>query len=301
MHETRPTPPPFALEPDRLLAGRYRLVRRVARGGMAEVWEGTDEILTRPVAIKILLPHLAADEAFVTRFKREAVAAARLSHPNIVAIYDTWSDGDVEGIVMELVRGTTLRDVLDEHEALAPRRAVAVATQVAAALDAAHGQGLVHRDVKPGNILITEDGRVLVADFGIAKATEGVSDLTEVGQVIGTAKYLSPEQVQGVALDARSDVYALGVVLYEMLCARPPFQADNATATAVARLTSDPLPPRQVRTGIPRSLEAVVLRAMARDLDARFPSAAELRRALQSVDLREDGAEDATRALGGVG
>jgi eukaryotic-like serine/threonine-protein kinase len=297
--ETRPTPPtPSTLEPDRLLAGRYRLVRRLARGGMAEVWEAADEILTRPVAIKILLPHLAADEAFVTRFKREAVAAARLSHPNIVAIYDTWADGGVEAIVMELVRGTTLREILDERGALPPRRAVPIAIQVAAALDAAHRQGLIHRDVKPGNILLTGDGRVLVADFGIAKATEASSDLTEVGQVVGTAKYLSPEQVQGAPLDARSDVYALGVVLYEMLCGQPPFNGGNATATAVARLTSEPLRPRQVRTGIGRSLEAAVLRAMARDVEARFPSAAELRTALERVDLRDDDDEDPTRSLG---
>jgi serine/threonine-protein kinase len=165
-----------ALAPDRLLARRYRLVRRVARGGMAEVWEAVDEILSRPVAVKILLPHLAADEAFVTRFRREAVASARLSHPHIVAVFDTWSDDGYEGIVMELVRGTTLRAVLDDEGVLPPRRVASIGAQVADALDVAHRNGLVHRDVKPGNILLTEDGRVLVTDFGIAKASEAASD-----------------------------------------------------------------------------------------------------------------------------
>ncbi len=190
---------------------------------MAEVWEAVDEVLTRPVAVKILLPHLAADKAFVARFRREAISAARLSDPHIVSIYDTCSEGDVEAIVMELVRGATLRQLLDDQGHLHPNRAVEIAVQVADALEHAHRNGLVHRDVKPGNILLSDDGRVLVADFGIAKAAEGGADLTEVGQVVGTAKYLSPEQVEGTPLDARSDVYAVGVVLYEMLCGRPPF------------------------------------------------------------------------------
>ncbi|HEV2809883.1 MAG TPA: protein kinase, partial [Acidimicrobiales bacterium] len=258
------------------------------------VWEAMDEVLTRPVAVKILLPHLAADTAFVTRFRHEAVSAARLSDPHIVSIYDTCSDGDVEAIVMELVRGTTLRRLLDEQGSLPPRRAADIAVQVASALEHAHLNGLIHRDVKPGNILLSDDGRVMVADFGIAKAAEGGADLTEVGQVVGTAKYLSPEQVEGGPLDARSDVYALGVVLYEMVCGRPPFSGDNATTTAVARLTSEPLRPRQVRAGIPRGLEQVVLRAMARRPGDRHASAAELRSALEHVDLGRADTNDAT-------
>ncbi len=295
-----PTPTSTAtgpLGPDTRVAGRYRLVQRVAQGGMAEVWEALDEVLTRPVAVKILLPHLAADTAFVTRFRREAVSAARLSDPHIVSIYDTCSDGDVEAIVMELVRGTTLRRLLDDQGHLQPQRALSIATQVADALEHAHGHGLVHRDVKPGNILLSDDGRVLVADFGIAKAAEAGADLTEVGQVVGTAKYLSPEQVEGGPVDARSDVYALGVVLYEMLCGRAPFEGDNATTTAVARLTSEALRPRQVRAGIPRGLEEVVLRAMARRRGDRYPSAAALRAALEQVDLGSGGpAGDPTAA-----
>ena len=285
------TPP--SLTPDARVGGRYRLVQLLARGGMAEVWEAVDDVLARPVAVKVLLPHLAADEAFVTRFRREAVAAARLSHPHIVSIYDTCTDCDVEAIVMELVRGTTLRAVLDARGPLGPKAAVDIAVQVADALHAAHRQGLVHRDVKPGNILLSDDGRVLVADFGIAKAAEATSDLTEVGQVVGTAKYLSPEQVQGTEVDARSDVYALGVVLYEMLCGSPPFAGDNATATAVARLTTDPVPPRVHCEGMPRRLEEVVLRALARDPAARFATAGDLRGALLAVDLaRDDGTTD---------
>ena len=279
-----------------LIAGRYQLVTLLAQGGMAEVWEAVDKVLTRPVAVKILLPHLAADTAFVARFRHEAVAAARLSDPHIVSIYDTCSDGDVEAIVMELVRGITLRRLLDEQGHLPPRQAVDIAVQVAVALEHAHGNGLVHRDVKPANILLSDDGRVLVADFGIAKAAEGGADLTEVGQVVGTAKYLSPEQVEGGPLDARSDVYALGVVLYEMICGRPPFAGDNATTTAVARLTSQATRPRKVRAGIPRSLEQVVVRAMARQPGDRHASAAELRSALQHLDLGRPEGDDATVA-----
>jgi len=285
------------LAPDRLLARRYRLVRRLARGGMAEVWEATDEILSRPVAVKILLPHLAADEAFVTRFRREAVAAARLSHPHIVAVFDTWTDDGFEGIVMELVRGTTLRAVLDEEGTLSPRRVAAVGAQVADALEVAHRGGLIHRDVKPGNILLTEDGRVLVTDFGIAKASEATSDLTEIGQVVGTAKYLSPEQVEGRPLDPRSDIYALGVVLYEAASGRPPFAADNVTATALARLHAQPVSPGSLRPDIPPALDAIVMKAMARRPEDRFPTAAAMRDALEHVDLRPGPPGDATTSL----
>jgi hypothetical protein len=252
---------------------------------MAEVWEAHDEVLTRPVAVKLLLPHLAADAAFHARFHREAMAAARLSHPHIVSIYDTCSTDETEAIVMELVRGPTLRQVLDERGALPVARAVAIARQVADALAHAHATGLVHRDVKPANILLADDGRVLVTDFGIAKAAEEVSDLTDAGQVVGTAKYLAPEQVHGAALDGRADVYALGVVLYEMLCGRPPFVAETSTGTALARLTSEPLRPRQVRAGLSRQLEDVVLKAMARDPDARYASATALCGALDAVDV----------------
>lgn len=277
---------------------------------MAEVWEGLDEVLARPVAVKVLLPHLARDAAFVERFKREAVAAARLSHPHIVALFDTCSDGATEAIVMELVRGSTLREHLDRHGPMTPAQVVAVGSQVADALAHAHRSGLVHRDVKPGNILLSDDGRVLVADFGIAKAAEAASDLTEVGQVVGTAKYLSPEQVEGTPLDARSDVYSLGIVLYEALCGRVPFDGGNPTSTALARLTATPLTPRQIKPGIPRGLEEVVLEAMARRPADRHPSATALREALVAAnptvhdlhigDATSTSALDHTREIGRI-
>lgn len=263
----------------RVLGGRYRLEALVASGGMAQVWEATDDVLRRRVAVKILHPHLAADATFVTRFRQEAVAAARLAHPGIVAIYDTCSDGGVEAIVMELVTGRTLRERLDDPAPIDPWQAAGLAAQVAEALDAAHRTGLVHRDIKPANLLLCGDGRVKVADFGIAKAVED-ADLTQPGLMVGTAKYLAPEQVRGEPVDPRTDIYSLGVVLYEMLCGRPPFRADTDAATALARLHSEPLRPRQVRSGIPKALDDIVTKAMAREPAQRFDSAADLRAAL---------------------
>ena len=281
---------------ERVLAGRYRLKRLIAKGGMAEVWQAVDDVLGRPVAVKILHPHLAADESFRERFRREAIAAARLAHPSIVATYDTGTDGGVTFIVMELVEAKTLRQVLSEQGALPPGRTVHIGAQVAAALHYAHNAGIVHRDVKPPNILVCPDGRVKVADFGIAKAVEDseagrpnpAESLTSTGSIIGTAQYLAPEQVDGRPVDARTDVYALGVVLYEMLCGRPPFSGDTDMAVALKHLTSEPLAPRQVRGGISRAMEAVVLRAMAKAPDARYQTAAELQTALLSVDLGAD-------------
>jgi len=265
----------------RVLGGRYRLDRLIASGGMAQVWEATDEVLTRRVAVKVLHPHLAADDTFIERFRREAVAAARLSHPSIVSIYDTCAEADYEAIVMELVQGQTLRELLDERKFLEPGHAVAIIAEVADALETAHNGGIVHRDVKPANILLSHDGRVLVADFGIAKAG---ADLTTTNTTLGTAKYLSPEQVEGKPVDARADVYALGVVLYETLCGRPPFLADTEASTALMRLHQEPMRPRNVRAGISKALEDVVLRAMARDPDQRFPTAAAFRAALLAAN-----------------
>jgi serine/threonine-protein kinase len=283
-----PAPLPSQDLTDRLIVGRYRLVRRLATGGMAQVWEGVDEVLARPVAVKILHAHLAADRSFVERFRAEAIAAARLSHPSIVSIFDTCSDDGVEAIVMELVRGATLRDRLDRSGPLAPSDAIDVIGQVADALEVAHRRGVVHRDVKPANILLSEDGRVMVGDFGIAKAVD-IGDLTETGAMLGTAKYLSPEQVGGEPVTPRSDVYSLGVVLYEVLTGRAPFEADSEVATALARLHRDPLPPRSVRAGVPRRLEAVVLRAMAREAQARYATAGDFRAALLAADPGRDG------------
>ena len=282
-----------------LLADRYRLERLIATGGMAQVWEATDLVLDRRVAVKLLHSHLADDESFVGRFRREAIAAARLAHPSIVSIYDTYSGDGMEAIVMELVHGHTLRQDLDRRGALPPAEVVRIGSQVADALATAHHSKLVHRDIKPANILLCEDDRVMVADFGIAKLDEHTStDHTKEGTMLGTAKYLAPEQVEGGPVDGRTDVYALGVVLYEMLCGRPPFVADSDAATALARLHADPPRPRQLRADLPRSLDDIVMRCLARDPEKRYGTAAELRAALLAaplgVDAASSGATDHT-------
>lgn len=285
------------LAPDRVLGGRYRLRRELARGGMATVWEAEDKVLTRPVAIKVLHPHLAVDDGSRVRFRREAVAAAGLAHPHIVTTYDTGRDDQVAYIVMELVEGITLARLLRAEGPLPVAKALDVAAQVADALACAHAHGVIHRDVKPSNILLRADGHVKVADFGIAKAGAG-NDLTRTGVVMGTAKYLSPEQVSGTPAEAASDIYALGIVLYEMLCGVPPFVGDTELTTALSRLTATPESLAARRPEVPRSLEAVVLRALARDPQARFRSAAEMRSSLLAVDL--DHAEAATPPAGVV-
>ena len=271
--------PPTELATGRLLGGRYRLERRIAAGGMASVWEGVDEVLARQVALKLLHPHLAADDTFVTRFRREAVNAARLTHPSIVSIYDTVSDNGAEAIVMELVRGHTLRAELDRRGKFESGDAAAIVAQIADALDCAHTAGIVHRDMKPANVLLSADGRVLVADFGIAKAADGL-DLTGTNTTLGTAKYLAPEQVEGAAVDARADVYALGVILYELVCGRVPFLADTEAATALARLHREPDDPRAFCPTLPAPIETVILKALARRPDDRFPTAASFRHAV---------------------
>src|SRR5688572_15750388 len=221
---------------------------------MAQVWRGTDEVLRRQVAVKLLHPHLAADGSFVTRFRQEAVAAARLAHPGIVAIYDTCSEAGTEAIVMELVPGRTLRERIDDPTPIDPWQAAGLAAQVAEALDAAHRAGLVHRDIKPANVLLAGDGRVKVADFGIAKAAEG-ADLTQPGLMVGTAKYVAPEQVEGKPVDARTGIYSLGIVLYEMLFGRAPFEGEGGRGLPrYAARTGGPLrqrrrPPRRAARG----------------------------------------------------
>jgi hypothetical protein len=263
----------------RVLVGRYRLERFIAGGGMAEVWEGYDLLLARPVAVKLPLAHLARQPAFLDRFHHEAVAAARLTHPNVVAVYDTGSDGSDTFIVMELVDGVSLRERLRAEGALPVSRAVDIAAQVAGALDFAHRSGVVHRDIKPANILINSGGIAKVTDFGIAKAVLG-ADLTETNVTLGTARYISPEQAEGRRPDGRSDVYSLGVVLYEALCGRPPFEAENDLGIALQHVRTPPVPPSQVEASVPPWLDALVLRMLEKDPEARFASAAETRRAL---------------------
>jgi serine/threonine-protein kinase len=265
-----------------LLGGRYRLDALIARGGMAEVWAATDRELERTVAIKVLHPHLADEASFRRRFRTEAVAIARLSHPNIVAIHDTCSDDGTDAIVMELVRGRTLRDYLDERGRLDPVEVAHIGAEVASGLTCAHDHGIVHRDVKPGNIMLTDDGRVLVTDFGIAKLLDS-ADVTGTATLVGTVKYLAPEQLEAGPIDGRADLYALGAVLYESLCGQPPFERDSPSATALARLVSDADPPSTRAPGLSPVLDPVLGRCLARNPEERYATAAELRVALLTV------------------
>lgn len=266
----------------RVLAGRYRLVGFIARGGMAEVWEGHDELLARSVAVKLPLAHLAGQPGFMERFRREAVAAARLSHPNVVAVYDTGTDGDDSFIVMERVHGHSLRQILDDRHGLGVAASVAITIQVASALDFAHRHGIIHRDVKPANILITDDNTVKVADFGIAKAVMS-QDMTQTSVTLGTARYISPEQAEGHPPDGRSDLYSLAVVLYEMMCGQAPFEADNEVALAIKHIRAAVVPMRQRCPEAPAWLDEVVDRALAKDPNDRFATAGEFGAVLLSA------------------
>ena len=273
------------LDDVQILAGRYRLDRRIGQGGMAEVWVAVDEQLDRRVAVKWLKPNLATDEVVAERFRREAIAVARLNHPNIVSVHDVFEHDGRQAVVMQLVEGRSLRQVLDSQKRLGPELTIHIGASVAAGLDAAHAAGFVHRDVKPGNILVTEDGRVLLTDFGIAKGLDGVEDdLTSDNVMMGTAKYLSPEQVRGHKLDGRADLYSLALVLYECLAGRVPFLGQSDADTALARLQRDPTDLAHLRPTLPISLVNLIHRTLARNPAHRPATGGELRQELMNVD-----------------
>src|SRR6476469_7020283 len=266
-----------------VLAGRYQLERRLATGGMAEVWLAVDLALDRRVALKWLKPSLASDPVVAERFRREAVAVAGLTHPNIVAVHDVFEDGDRQAVVMQLVDGKSLRQLLDVQKRLSPELTIHIGMCVAAALDAAHQAGFVHRDVKPGNILVTPDGRVLLTDFGIAKGLDGGDDLTSDNVMMGTAKYLSPEQVCGRKLDGRADLYSLGLVLYECLAGRVPFLGETDADTALARLNRDPTDLARLRPTLPYGLAPLIHQLLARRPEDRPPTGAIVKAELARV------------------
>ncbi|MFN2556097.1 MAG: PASTA domain-containing protein [Nitriliruptorales bacterium] len=266
-----------------LLGGRYRLLREIARGGMATVFQALDEVLERDVAMKLLHPHLAADPTFLDRFLREARAAAALSHPNAVSVYDWGEDeGGQAYLVMEFVDGPSLRDVLRSRKRLTPGEAAAVLVPAAAGVAAAHARGLVHRDVKPENILISRDGTVKVTDFGLARAAAATTHTFAPGAIVGSPHYLAPESVRDEPSDGRTDVYALGVVLYECLVGRPPFEAETPVATAL-RHTTEAVPPPSAEVDVPAELDEVVTRATAPGPGSRHPDAAAFRAALETA------------------
>ncbi len=270
----------------RLLGGRYELDGVVGRGGMAEVYRARDIRLDRIVAIKTLRADLARDQIFQARFRREAQSAASLNHPSIVAVYDTGEDMatgvPVPYIVMEFVDGRTVRDLLQDGHRLLPERSLEIIDGVLRALDYSHQAGIVHRDIKPGNVMVTRNGDIKVMDFGIARAmSDAQATMTQTAQVIGTAQYLSPEQARGERVDSRSDLYSTGCLLYELLTGRPPFTGDSPVAIAYQHVREDPVPPSQVDPDVPPWADAIVLKAMAKPPADRYQTAADMRADLQ--------------------
>ena len=264
----------------RTLNSRYSLEQLIGTGGMADVYRATDQLLGRTVAVKILHPQFAKDPVFIERFRLEAQAAANLNQPNVVNVYDWGIEDSTYYLVMEYVEGLNLKDIILRGGPLLPERAVEIAIAITGALEAAHTAGIVHRDIKPQNIICTSDDKVKVMDFGIARATGGQA-MTQTGTIMGTAQYISPEQAQGRVADPRSDLYSLGVVLYEMLTARVPFDGENPVSIAYKHVREDPLPPSMINPDVSPELEAVVMKALAKNPENRYRSAKEMRADLE--------------------
>jgi serine/threonine-protein kinase len=269
------------MQPDTLVDGRYRLVRRIGSGGMADVWCANDQELGRRVALKVLHPRFAADPQFVERFRNEASHAAGLQHPNVVAVFDRGEWDGTPYIAMEYIEGPTLKEIVRERGALPPALAADVVVQILRAARYAHKHGIVHRDLKPHNVILDEEGRVKVTDFGIARA--GASQMTETGAIMGTAHYLSPEQAQGLPVDGRSDLYSVGVILYELLTGRVPFDAESPVSIAVRHVSEAPVPPAELNPEVPPALDAVTMRALAKAPEDRFQDADAFIAALQAA------------------
>ena len=267
------------IEPETIIDGRYRVISRLGSGGMADVYLALDQLLGREVAVKVLHHHFAEDQEFVERFRREASSAAALSHPNIVAIFDRGEWNGTYYIAMEYVAGRSLKTIVREEGPLDPAAAIDIVVQILRAARFAHRRGVIHRDLKPHNVIIDDEGRARVTDFGIARA--GASDMTLTGSIMGTAQYLSPEQAQGLAVSAASDLYSIGVILYELLTGAVPFEGETAVAVAFKQVSAEPRPPSQLNPALPWSLDAVVLRALAKDPAQRYADADELIAALQ--------------------
>ena len=289
------------------IANRYEIISQTGVGGMATVYTARDNVLNRKVAIKVLKDEFTTDEEFVKRFNSEAQAAASLSHPNIVSIYDVGNEDGIYYIVMELVRGKTLKQIITEEGALPWKWSVNIAMQIASALETAHKNNIVHRDIKPHNIIITEDGVAKVTDFGIAKAVSN-STITAFGTTIGSVHYFSPEQAKGGYTDAKSDIYSLGVVMYEMLTGRVPFDSDTSVSVALKHMQEPPVPPMEINDNIPQAVNDIILKAMEKEPMARYQTATammrDLSRALKDPEgefVEEENLDDGlTRRMGAI-
>jgi serine/threonine-protein kinase len=262
--------------------GKYEITAKIGQGGMAIVYKAIDTTLQRTVALKVMLPHLSTDAGFVKRFQQEAITAANLKHPHIVTIYEVGEQDSIYYIAMEYVPGRTLQQIIKKEGVLSLERTVKLFNQIADALTYAHRQGLIHRDIKPSNILVDTEDNVTLTDFGIAKAAQYVTIVTGPGRLMGTPQYMSPEHAEGKELDHRSDIYALGVVLYEMLTGKVPFSGETPTPILYAHVYKKPPPPRHLNPKIPKSVERVTLKALAKRPAMRYQSAVEM-----AQDLRE--------------